>query len=648
MSGSKGFGDAVVRLFAHFVAAVISMMALAGEAHGVELRLTTTPDELVLGVHETARLVIEATGEGADDVRGVRLVCNVGILAAPRRTGPRQWTATYHLPSRHFPQVALFIARSEGVDSAGFGALSLPLRGRTEIAFRTDPGANVSVEVGDESFGPVRAARDGLVRVPVVVGPGQDIAMARSIDTLGNRSEREVPLHLPEYPLIAVLAPQRLSAGQGSRVAVFATESSGMPHRNVDLRTSRGHTRRIASETSYSLFALRAPLRVGDGDIELTADAADLVSGGTMVEITPARPASVRISTDREAFVPGSDQAVTVHALVRDGFGNIRPNDQLSVRVAGQTVQTRDSDEGGVVAELSAPPTEVGLGALIIEARSHGLIALTSVRLVGGPAVLARLEAPEQTVADGRTPVKIRILLVGETGLPASERPNIRVSTGNVRELEREDDGWWRAEYLPRRANLLAPTTATVMAFRGPASAQARIRLSPPIPWFTIGLTAGLQTNLGGLVGPEGRLELATRVGLARGWLELCVHSGIFYSRMTDELSRGTSELSLFQIPLAVGFGYGLNIRGRLGIGVSAVGGALVVIVGENTSFQADSRRLVVAPLIEGGVDVTVRVGRGELVARVGFGYATASEGSGISGNLLGLLVLGGYRLFIL
>jgi hypothetical protein len=137
-------------------------------------------------------------------------------------------------------------------------------------------------------------------------------------------------------------------------------------------------------------------------------------------------------------------------------------------------------------------------------------------------------------------------------------------------------------------------------------------------------------------------------VGLARGWLELCIQSGIFYSRLAADLPRGTSELSLYQIPLAAGFGYGVNLRGRLGLALNAAGGALVVIVDEKTSFQPDTRRLVVAPLVEGGIDITVRVGRGEFIARVGFGYATASEGSGISGNLLGLSVFGGYRLFIL
>lgn len=648
VSDSSGYSDAVVRRLAPCTAFLASLLALSGEASGVELRLSTTPEELVLGVHGTARLTIEATGDGADDVRGVRLACNVGTLGSPRRTGPRQWTATYHLPNRHFPQVALCLARSEGGESEGFGALLSPLRGRTEIAFRTDPGASVSVEVGDESFGPVRAARDGLVRVPVVISPGQEMALARSIDALGNRIEREVPLNLPEYPLIAVLAPERLRAGQSSEVIVYLTNSSGEPRRNVNLEPTRGHTRRVESATPYTVFEYRAPLRVGDGSVGLTARTEDFSFTQTIVEIAPGRADAVRISTDREAIVPGSDQTVTVHATVRDDFGNIRPSDPISVRVAGQVVQARESEEGGVIAELSAPPTEVGLGALVIEARSRGLLARSRVRLVGGPAVLARLEAPEQTVADGRTPVPIRILLVGETGLPASERPNMRVSSGAVRDLVRQDDGWWHAEYLPRRANLLAPSTATVEAFRGPASARARIRLSPPIPWFTLGLTVGIQTNIGGLVGPEGRFELATRVGLARGWLELCVQSGIFYSRLSAELSRGTSELGLYQVPLAVGFGYGLNLRGRLGLGVSAVGGALVAIVTEDTSFQPDSRRLIIAPLIEGGLDVTVRLGRGEIVARVGFGYAAASEGSGISGNLLGLLVLGGYRLFIL
>jgi hypothetical protein len=183
---------------------------------------------------------------------------------------------------------------------------------------------------------------------------------------------------------------------------------------------------------------------------------------------------------------------------------------------------------------------------------------------------------------------------------------------------------------------------------RGPAQARARIDLEPPAPWLTLSLAGGFQTNLRSFHGGSGRLELGSRIRLSRGWVEIAALTGVGYGRSEDEVELGETRLGIWQVPVSAGFGYGVLVRNRVGIDVVVRGGALVLFITERTSFQPETERVVVAPLVEGSVGLSVRIWHGELVTRLGFAYATGPEGSGISGNLMGLLATIGYRLFVM
>jgi hypothetical protein len=640
------------RLLPQLLGALLASLALGRQAHAVEVALTVSPSEIVLGRTATARIVAEVTGAGAERVRGVRLECSVGTLSAPRRVGPSAWEVTYRLPTEPYPQLALLLARTEGAEVEAFGAAVVRLLGRTEIAFRTDPGATVTVDAGGATFGPTRAGTDGVARLAVVVGPGQSTVVATSVDVVGNRSDRDVTIALPDYGRAVLLGPRSVVAGQPATVAVMAVDAVGAPATLAELVADRGtlgEVRTAPGSPLLRLVELTPPALVGSGLVTLRARAPGETgeAAAIAVEVVPDHAEAVVLTLDRETLVPGSSQSVTLHAAVRDRYGNIHPDDQISLTVSGQPILATPSPEGGVAATLPAPPAEAGLGALVVEARSRDLVERRRIELNGGPAVLARIEAPTAAVADGRTARPIRVLLVGETGLPADEVPNIRARHGRLRDLTRDADGWWRVEWVPRRSAFSSVGVDVIEAARGPATARARIELTPPVPWFTVALSLGLRTNIGALVGPEGELELSSRVGLRRGWLVLGLRSGLFYERTTYQLAWGESELRFTDIPLGGGFGYGITLRGRVGINVMALGGVLFAVVEERTSFRPSTGRLWYTPLIEGTVDISIAFGPGELFARVGFGYAAAPEGSGLSGNLLGLLALIGYRIFV-
>lgn len=640
------------RLLPPLLAVLAASLALERQAAALEVVVTVSPAEIVLGRAATARVVAEVTGEGAERVRSVRLESSVGALSAPRRVGPRTWEATYRLPAEPYPQLALLLARTEGPEVEAYGAAVARLLGQTEIAFRTDPGATVTVDAGGATFGPTRAGPDGVARLAIVVGPGQSTVVATSVDVVGNRSEREVTLSLPDYRRVVLLGPRAVVAGRPATVAVAAVDPTGAPAHPAELavdRGSLGEARSRPGSPLVRLVELEPPTQVGSGAVTLRA----LSPGGagtaaeTEVAVVPDRAEAVELTIDRDTLVPGSSQSVTVHAAVRDRHGNTHSTDQISLTVSGQPILAAPSSEGGVEATLRAPPAEVGLGALVVEARSRGLVDRRRIELNGGPAVLARIEAPTTAVADGRTARPIRVLLVGATGLPADEVPNIRARQGRLRDLRRDTDGWWQVEWVPRRSTFSNLGADVIEAARGPATARARIELTPPVPWFTVAVSLGLRTNIGALVGPQGELELASRVGLRHGWLVLGLRTGLYCAQASYQLAWGQSQLRFTDVPLAGGFGYGITLRGRVGINLMALGGALFAVVEERTSFRPSTGRLWTTPMVEGTFDVSIALGPGELFARLGFGYAAAPEGSGLRGNLLGLVALLGYRIFV-
>lgn len=623
--------------------------AAGGQESPGRLTLSVTPEALVLGRHRAATVVIEAVGEGAERLEDLQLDCSIGQMSSPRRSSEGRWTASYRPPPGNAPRVALIFARAQVDGHAVFGALQIALQGSAELLFRTDPGARVSIAVLERTFGPEVAGPDGIARIHVEVPPGIDSGVARSVDAIGNQSEREIPLNLPPYQRTLISAPRRLVAGEPATVGVFSIAPDRTVYDDAELTLSRGGATRRGRSGDVVIFEVRAPTQVGDGEVELAAHPPNEPDNGATrrVAVIPGPARGIALTADREALIPGTEARAKVRAVVVDRYDNVRPGDAVRLEVEGELIETREVPEGGIAAVIEAPPATEGVGEVEIVARARGMERRLSLRLVGGPAQLARIDAPERAVADGRTPVRIRVLLTGPTGLPSEEMPSVRAGDGRLEEPEREPDGWWSVAYVPERATLVSGRSVEVEVSRGPAHARARIRLERPVPWLTLSLVGGVQTNFGALTSGVGRLELASRVRLSRGWIEIALFSGLGFGEVSDETERGSSTLRLWQVPLSAGFGYGLLVHPRVSLDLSVRGGALILMIEESSSFQRSAERVVVAPLVEGTLGITLGLWRGELALRLGFSYASGPEGSGVSGNLLGLVVLFGYRLFL-
>lgn len=411
----------------------------AGRAHqddetASHVVVTCTASSLVLGIDTTIEVRAHVDG-GPSPTVPLRFFSNVGRFDEVIRLDERTAVASFVVPAERYPQVAILAVEAQ-VDGVPLrGATLLRLRAAASPAFRTQPGASVTLQVGDKAFGPERAGADGLVRIAVVVPPGVAYALARSVARDGASTEQQVDLRVPPFPRTLVLAPATLVAGTAADVTVFGVEPGGeaTPSAGLDLRVTRGTGVRIqkadaaahAPETGdvgRADFRVRVPGTLpAERLVELTGTAAgpDAGTGSTReVALAPAPAAQLHVTA---APLGAHGRAVEVVLQATDRFGNAA---ELSdARLAGTYERGRAGDEikpgrvrwlvpafadtpggpawvvrlGGLTAAVPAPPVLAPpvpplRPALALAARTGGWLDLRHPAL-RGPAVFVEATA---------------------------------------------------------------------------------------------------------------------------------------------------------------------------------------------------------------------------------------------------------------
>ncbi len=263
---------------------IAALLALLSS--GVEIR--AEPAALRLDRERTAQLRFVAP-PGPLSVE-----CSAGTLEQLRETAPGQWRG----------------------ETVGFAAL--PLSGGGDAEVRTRPGAVVSVSIGPETFGPLRAGADGTAVVPVVVPPGVDFAQ---------QGGRLIDLHVPRTRTVQ-LAPldRELAADrdQEIEIAVAAVSRAGEPLEDAPLQwtTSRGELTR-AEAVAPGLYRVRWRIPRGSaGEIFVRASVpGDPSPSEAVVRLVPGAIASIELKALQATAVAGGN-AVELSALAVDAAGN--------------------------------------------------------------------------------------------------------------------------------------------------------------------------------------------------------------------------------------------------------------------------------------------------------------------------------------
>jgi hypothetical protein len=351
----------------------------AREMHGeslpstprVSLSLATASP--VLGIEDESELRIVVTGAFASPLHFPRILCSTGRVEDMVREGPTSFSARFLLPASRFPQPAIVVADFSHDSLILRGALAVRLRAAASPAFLTDPGSKVTVKVGDKEFGPVVAPADGNVHVPVVVPPGINFAIARSVNHQGNASQQILDLKIPPAPRALVVAPEKLPAGSATEIAVLAVEPSGrlVDASTITLASTGPRPQPLGSlAPGEARFLVRAPASLQDPTFHLMASLRGQpdVSAEADVVLSSAATAQVLLQPEATRLDGVPLRSLRVFLSSQDAFGNPTDVGEAVVLVDGQPASPQATEDGRVMLLVRPPALLASRETMDVEA----------------------------------------------------------------------------------------------------------------------------------------------------------------------------------------------------------------------------------------------------------------------------------------
>ena len=314
----------------------------------------------VLGIEDETELRIVVTGAFASPLRFPRILCSAGRVEDMVREGPTSFSARFLLPAGRFPQPAIVVADFSHDSLILRGALAVRLRAAASPAFHTAPGAKVTVKVGDKEFGPLVAPADGNIHVPVVVPPGINFAIARSVNRAGKANQQILDLKIPPAQRALIVAPEKLPAGSAGEIAVLAVEPSGrlVDASTITLASTGPRPQPLGSlAQGEARFLVRAPASLQDPTLHLMASLRGQPEVSAEADVVLGSAATAQVLLQPEATRPDGVplRSLRVFLSSQDAFGNPTDVGEAAVLVDGQPASPEATEDGRVMLTLRPP-----------------------------------------------------------------------------------------------------------------------------------------------------------------------------------------------------------------------------------------------------------------------------------------------------
>jgi len=169
----------------------------ADRAPADALRFVDVPDQARAGKGE---LKIGLTGALA---AAATVRANVGEASV--RHGARGVYVLYRPPAAKTPDLAIIEAAAEQGGRRFVARSLIPLHASVNLPGQSEPRSLVTVDLGGQRFGPVKADRRGRFEVRVDLPPGLSSASGESIDEIGNRGSQEIAIPVPPVHRLGAL-----------------------------------------------------------------------------------------------------------------------------------------------------------------------------------------------------------------------------------------------------------------------------------------------------------------------------------------------------------------------------------------------------------------------------------------------------------
>lgn len=322
--------------------------------------LTLAEPSPVIGLTGETVLSIEVENPPISPMPTPRVLCSAGHIEDLGREGPAKFTARYILPTGRYPQPAILVADFEDTRSPLRGMAPVRLRAAATPSFRTDPGAQVTLRVADRDYGPQAAGADGMVHIPVVVPPGVEFAVARSVNQHGKSTEQVIDLHVPYSQRVLIAAPEVLLAGSMGEVAVYVVDTSGRPANAADLVLRAGPNRvhplgsQVPGEARF-LVSTPTVLRHKHMRVEAQIKGLGTTLTATRIALVPGEATGLYLEPEAPHLERKPSASMRVFLGAEDAFGNPVDASLAGVLVDGKPAAVSSTTNGERMVVVHAP-----------------------------------------------------------------------------------------------------------------------------------------------------------------------------------------------------------------------------------------------------------------------------------------------------
>lgn len=334
--------------------------AASSDSAAPSVILTLAEPSPVIGLTGETVLTVEVENPPVSPMPMPRLLCSAGHVEDLGREGPAKFTARYILPTSRYPQPAILVAQFEDTRWPLRGMAPVRLRAAATPSFRTDPGAQVTLRVADRDYGPQTAGSDGMVHIPVVVPPGVEFAVARSVNQHGRSTEQVIDLHVPYSQRVLIAAPEVLGAGSLGEVAAYVVDTSGRPANAADLvlRAGASRVQPMGSQVpGEARFLVSAPtvLRHKYMRIEAQIKGLGTTLTATRIALVPGEATGLFLEPEAPHLERKPSASMRVFLGAEDAFGNPVDASDVGVLVDGKPAAINTTAEGERMVLVHAP-----------------------------------------------------------------------------------------------------------------------------------------------------------------------------------------------------------------------------------------------------------------------------------------------------
>ena len=227
------------------------------------------------------------------------------------------------------------------------------LRARPPVTVRTEPGTDLTIELGSRRYGPVKSGEDGSVTARVDVYPGEQTATAFLSDGLGNTQRTTITVAPAPDPVLGLFVDGDLAPGRVTpRIHIKAMNGSGQKWRGAppECRAAGGDALRVASTGESTWVALLSDLATKAAfDIRVDCRLGPIERA---VHVPVRRSVAQRVVLQVYPRVLSSDFPVAqVQAFLEDATGERIGSSGVTLQADSGTLVLADAETGVVRAD---------------------------------------------------------------------------------------------------------------------------------------------------------------------------------------------------------------------------------------------------------------------------------------------------------